>query len=293
MKTKKTIIYLYALIFIEVLILIKSNIVIENVKQSLKIFTQNIFPTLFPNMITASLLSKYDISIIIPKKVKLIFKKFCNFDQYKTSIFILCLLSGSPTSSIILNNYYKKNLITYDDLKYLSYVTQFINPLFIIGFVGIKILGSKKIGFILFLLLLLTNIIKAHKIKKYFSVNEKKDNQISNLNITKNLIDSVNNSISSSLIIFSLIIIFNIITCLITQIFNLNDTTNFIINSILEITGGLNKLKTLNLNIYIKFILCYILLNFGSISINLQTLLLNENKKIRYLKYLISRIIYN
>ena len=80
------------------------------------------------------------------------------------------------------------------------------------------------------------------------------------------------------------------LTILIREILNLNNTLSVIINGILEMTGGVTKVSELNINTLLKIIMTYIMLNFGGLSIHMQAFSMLENKKIRYLKYLIFRL---
>ena len=112
-----------------------------------------------------------------------------------------------------------------------------------------------------------------------------------NKNIIDNFKDSINLSINSILIIFGIIVMFNILIVLISNIFKFKFVTNVLISVFLEITSGITKFKCLNINYLLKFFICYIFLNFGGICIHMQSLSISKNKKIRYLKYLIFRII--
>ena len=56
-------------------------------------------------------------------------------------------------------------------------------------------------------------------------------------------------------------------------------------------TGGIIKLSNLNINIYIKIFLAYYFLNFGGLCIQMQSMSMIDNKKIRYLKYLNFRLL--
>lgn len=283
---KKNIIMLYLLIIIEFIILFNSKIVIDSVKTSIIIFEFNIFPSLFPTMITGGLLVKLNIEKIIPSFIKKIFNKLFNFDDVKLSIFILSFICGSPTSSIIITNYYNKGLITEDECMYMSFITQFINPLFILS-IGINLFNSTAIGFLLLILLLLNNLIKAFILKNKF--NTKRQITYENKAFLNEFITTIKDSINSSLLIFALVITFSLLTTLITNIFNLNQILDLIINSILEVTSSINKLNLLNISKPFKILIAYLILNFGGICIHMQTLFLNPNKKIRYIKYLTFR----
>ena len=78
MTKKSNIFFLYFLILIEILILLNSNIIINAVRSSIKIFLISVFPSLFPTMVIGIMLVKNNVYEIIPKFIKNIFKKVMN-----------------------------------------------------------------------------------------------------------------------------------------------------------------------------------------------------------------------
>ena len=61
MKRKKNIILIYILLSFELMILINSNQIINNVKESSLMFILKIFPSLFPTMVLGNLLIKNNV----------------------------------------------------------------------------------------------------------------------------------------------------------------------------------------------------------------------------------------
>lgn len=290
MKSKKNIILIYLLLSFELLILINSNQIINSVKESSLMFILKIFPSLFPTMVLGNLLIKNNVHLIVPNLIKKIFNKLFNFNDTIVGIFIISMLTGTPSNAIYINEYLNKNLINEKQAENLLCITHFINPLFVVGGVGIGIFNNMKIGFLLLLLLWISNFIKAYLNRKNFITNLNKNNIYIQESFIKTLTSSIKVSINSLLMIFGIVITFNILVTLISNIFNFSLFTNFIINAMLEMTGGIIKLSYLNINIIIKFILSYFILNFGGLCIHMQALSMIENKKIRYLKYLIFRL---
>ena len=291
MKSKKNIILIYLLLSFELLILINSNQIINSVKESSVMFILKIFPSLFPTMVLGNLLIKNNVHLIVPNLIKKIFNKLFNFNDTITGIFIMSMLTGTPSNAIYINDYLNKNLINEKQAENLLCVTHFINPLFVVGGVGIGIFNNVKIGFLLLLLLWISNFIKAYINRKSFITNLNKNDIYIQESFVKTLTSSIKVSINSLLMIFGIVITFNILVTLISNIFNFSLFTNFIINAMLEMTGGIIKLSYLNISIIVKFILSYFILNFGGLCIHMQALSMIENKKIRYFKYLIFRLI--
>ena len=290
MTKKSNIFFLYFLILIEILILLNSNIVINAVRSSIKIFLISVFPSLFPTMVIGIMLVKNNVYEIIPKFIKNIFKKVFNYNDYMTSIFIISLITGTPSNALYINEYLDKGLITNKEAESLLLSTHFINPLFVVGMVGNVIFKSTKIGFIILLTLWISNLIKAYITRPRVYKNINRKNISCNKSIINSFFSSIKQAIYALLTIMGIIILFNMLTILIKEILHLNNTFSVIINGILEMTGGVTKVSELNINTLLKIIMAYIMLNFGGLSIHMQAFSMLENKKIRYLKYLIFRL---
>lgn len=291
MTKKSNILFLYFLIFIEVLILFNSSVIINAVQGSIKIFLKNVFPSLFPTMVIGIMLVKNNVYEIIPKFIRNIFKKVFNYNDYMTSIFIISLISGTPSNALYINEYLDKGLITNNEAESLLLSTHFINPLFVVGMVGNVIFKSTKIGFILLLALWASNLIKAYITRPKVYKNIDKKNISCNEPIINSFFTSIKQAVYALLTIMGIIILFNILTILIREVFNLNNTLFVIINGILEMTGGVTRVSEININTLLKIIMTYVMLNFGGLSIHMQAFSMLENKKIRYFKYLIFRLL--
>ena len=291
MTKKSNIFFLYFLILIEILILLNSNIVINAVRSSIKIFLISVFPSLFPTMVIGIMLVKNNVYEIIPKFIKNIFKKVFNYNDYMTSIFIISLITGTPSNALYINEYLDKGLITNNEAESLLLSTHFINPLFVVGMVGNVIFESTKIGFSILITLWISNLIKAYITRPRIYKNIDRKSISCNKSIINSFFVSIKQAIYALLTIMGIIILFNMLTILIREILNLNNTLSIIINGILEMTGGVTKVSELNINTLLKIIMTYIMLNFGGLSIHMQAFSMLENKKIRYLKYLIFRLI--
>lgn len=290
MTRKKDIFLLYFLLTLELLILINSSLIIKSVKDSSFMFIIKIFPSLFPTMVIGNLLIKNNIELIIPKFIKKIFNKLFNFNDIETSIFIISIFTGTPSNAIYINEYLEKNLITKKEAESLLCATHFINPLFVVAGVGIGVFNDVKIGFLLLFLIWTSNLFKAFLNRNDFKEKRKMNITYNKKSFIITLSESIKTSINALLMIFGIVIMLNLLVALITNIFNLNQFTNTIINGLLEMTGGIMKLSSLDIDICLKIILAYIFLNFGGICIQMQTFSMFNNKKIRYFKYLIFRL---
>ena len=137
----------------------------------------------------------------------------------------------------------------------------------------------------------LYNFIKAFLLRKNFvSTKLKIENKKEKEKFMIVFKDVIKVCMMQLLVIFGIVILFNMLTILIKEVFNINYFFETIINIILEITGGINKISYLNISFIFKIFLSYYSLSFGGICIQMQTLSMITNKKIKYLKYFIFRL---
>ncbi len=284
MTNKKNLIVIYTLLLLEIIILINSKIIIKSVINSSKLFILSIFPSMFPGMIMGNLLIKRKVWKIIPNFIKHVFNKIFKLNDIETSIFIISIFCGAPSNALYINQYLPDK-----NTQKMINITHFINPLFIVGTVGIGIFKSAKIGFILLFIMLIDNLFKAYILKDK-NITITTNIKLKQDTLINDFITSIKTSINSSLLILGLVICFNLLITLITNIFSIPNTINIIINGILEMTSGIIKIKGINFIMPIKIILAYFFLNFGGLCIQMQTISMLENKKISYLKYLIFRL---
>lgn len=292
MTSKKDLFILYFLLLIEIIILMNSKIVINSVIESSKIFILKIFPSLMPTMVLGLLLVKLGIHKIIPNIIKKIFKLLFNFDDVMTTIYIASMICGTPSSASFINEYLNKGMISKKTASNLLCVTHFINPLFVIGTVGIGIFNDSKIGVIILLLSYLSNFTKAFILRKNFiSVNNDVGQEKTTSNdFTTVFKETIKTCMTGLLVILGIVILFNILINLLGEILNIGSFGRAILNMLLEMTGGITKISNLNISFCLKFMLSYYALSMGGMSIWMQTVSMIENKKIKYLKYFIFRL---
>lgn len=287
----KKILYLLLLSIIIFLLLINSFEIIESIKFSFSICINNLFPSLIPFMLLSNILIQYnfinDLSSMFNKLMKL-FKvnKNCSF------AFIMSMLSGTPSNAKYLSDMYNNNLININDIKKCINFCHFTNPIFILGTIGYSFLNNKKLG----LIILISHYLSAFLLGLF----NKKDNLVyienkinkENKNFISILNKSIINTSNTLLLILGIITTFLIITTLIDKIFFISNNFKFIYGFI-ELTQGLKYLSLSNFSIELKTILSTFLISFGGLCIHIQVFSILENKKIRYLPYLISRIIHS
>ena len=285
----KKIIYLILFGFLIFLMLINSYNIMESIRFSFSLCINNLFPSLIPFMLLSNILIKYnfinDISDIFNKVMIKLFKvnKNCSF------AFIMSILSGTPSNAKYLKDLLDNRLISIKDVRKCLNFCHFTNPIFIIGTIGLTFLNSKKLGLIILISHYISSIIIGLYNKSEISLND----NILKLKNTKNnfiniLKESINSTSSTLLLILGIITTCTIITCIINNIFLINNDLKFIYGFI-EVTQGLKYLSLSNFSIELKSIISSFLISFGGFCIHAQVFSILDNKKIRYYPYLLAR----
>ena len=284
----KKIFTFFIFILIIYLILLNSYEIMESIRFSFSLCINNLFPSLIPFMLLSNILINYnfinDLSNIFLKLMKLFkINKNCSF------AFIMSILSGSPSNAKYLNDLYNNKLINESDIQNSLNFIHFVNPIFILGTIGYTFLNDKKLGLIILISHYLSALLLGLFNKKN-SLNIDTNIKIkNNNNFIKILKDSINSTISTLLLILGIITTCIIITTILN---NLIDIKCKYIYGVLEITQGLKYLSISNLDLKLKTIISSFLISFGGFCIHAQVFSIIENKKIRYLPYLKSRIIH-
>ena len=273
---KNTILCIFSL-FIIILIVINYKTINFSIINSSNIFFYKIFPSLFVMLLISNILTEINLVNYINIPFKYINKKLFKINSNTSYIFLISILTGTPGNCLTIKNLYENNSITKNDIQKIILFTHFINPFFIINNIKYKtilVLLSHYLSNIII------GIIYRNKYKNidsnYIKSNNKK---ISNI-----LFDSIDKSIHTSIFILGTIITFNIIS---------SSFNSKLLNSLLEFSIGINYINSLNISYKVKTILCGGLLSFGGICIHIQVYGILNKINIKYIPYLISRIIHS
>ena len=245
MKRKLTIFLIMTLI---ILIFKNYTLVLESTINGVSIWLYKVFPYLFIMIIIQDLLINLNLTSI--------------FKNPSTYIFIMSIISGTPSSAYIISKLVKDNEISSNYGNICLIFTFFANPLII--YIS---------NFIIYL---------------YF----KKDLPLCNINGKSkniNISSSIKTSINTNLMVLGSIIFYLVISSIIINTFNISYPFDIFIKGILEMTQGLNSL--INLNIKFKEIIAIFFITFGGFSIHTQVKCILDEQGLNYKYFLKGRII--
>ena len=293
MKTKyKNIIIIICSLFFLVNLIIYRNLVFDTVGFSLNIWITSLLPALFPFFIVSDILINYDVIKYFPKVIRNSIKYLFNVSDNGLVIILLSMLSGFPSNARNIKNMYLDKKITKEEGEHLLYFTHFSNPMFILGTIPL-ILNSNKISKYILISHYLANIILGICLRKYNRVN---NSNTSNYKEDKHnfglvLTTSIRKSLDSVLGILGTLTVFLIISTLLINFFNLDNTSSLLVKSILELTSGLKELGNYNLLDKYLLIISSCILSFGGLSVHMQVINELVDTDISYKNYFIGRIL--
>ena len=151
---KKNIIAIIFTLFLICLVLF-SNSNLAATSNGLKLWANNVVPSLFPFLVATSLLSEtnivYYLSLLLDKFMRPLF----NVPGIGAFPLIMGVVSGYPVGAKIVSNLYENGSLSKDEAERLLCFTNNSGPLFIMGTVGVSFYANSIIG----LILLITHIL--------------------------------------------------------------------------------------------------------------------------------------
>lgn len=330
---------MFVIITICLVIFSKSNLTAT--KNGLTLWATCVVPSLFPFFVITNLLSHTKVVSFTGKLLDKFMRPLFNIPGIGGFAFVMGLISGYPVGAKIVSDFRFNGLITKDEGERMLAFTNNSGPLFIISSVGISLFGDTTTG----LLLLCTHVLacitvgivlgkfskksdeefriyKKYRLSKNLSTSqstnyiEKKSNKpfsnANSQNVTlKNLGEvlgnSINNSISTILMIGGFVVIFSVIISILNQTHALDFLSKFfnpilaflgfdltfakpLLSGILELTNGVNLISGIHIKaISQNVVLCAFLLGFGGFSVLLQVFSIVAKTDLSMKKYFIGK----
>ena len=287
----------FILVFFTICLVVFSNSNLKAAKNGLVLWANSVVPSLFPFFVATELLSYTNFTYYLGKLLNKFMKPLFNIRGEGSFAFIMGILSGYPMGAKIAANFRQNNICSKVECERLLSFTNNSGPLFIIGSVGISLLGNSTIGFLLLFTHLLASISvgflfrfwKRNDTEKFISDSSNVKNKNIKLSSLGEVIgNSIKNSINTILMIGGFVVLFSVILSILKTSNLLNISCYFmkpvfelfripqafysgIISGVIELTNGLNIICHIpEKNISINIIIASFILGLGGISVLLQ-----------------------
>ena len=305
-KILTSILIMFLLIFCAFEILSESNTIMNTVSYSFDIWINNIFPSLFPFFVLSEILIQYGFVELVSELFKPIFTKLFKINSNAAFVFIMSMISGFPSNAKYTRELYLQNKLTDKESTKILMFSHFSNPLFILGTISITFLNDKRLGILIIISHYISNIIIGLIFRNYNKSNISNEKfsfknsilKMHNKRINNDkkigaiITSALTNSINTLLLLLGVITTFLIITTIIDNNFHPDLFSKSIISGLLEMTQGLKHVSILNISNYYKAILITAIISFGGLSVHTQIISIISDTKIRYLPFLLARILH-
>lgn len=278
-----------------------SLLVISAVQNAYNIWANNVFPSLFPFFVISSILIGINFPRVLGEITKPLMNKLFKIKSDTAFIFIMSLLSGSPSNAKYAREMYLNGSITLNDANKILIFTHFSSPIFILGTMT-TFLNNKSIGIYILVIHYISNIIMGLFIRN-INPNKDKEDKISlkkvlyeasnsTDNISSIVTKSIVSSINTIIMILGVISISTVLIAIINNSINLSKLSECIISGLIEMTNGLRVLGALDISLKLKTTIGIFFISFGGLSVHLQVISIINDTKIKYKYYFLARIIH-
>ena len=278
-------------IFFSIIFIFTNNKeVAQVIIDAVNLFLKKVFVSLFPMFIINDLLIQHNIPYYFYLIFNNSFKKIFKTSGISAYVFIMSLISGSPSNAYILKELATNNKISIEEANHFLMFTFFSNPLFLTMMLStiFPLNTTIKIIMIHYISNILIGILMRKKAPDISKENFQKEEK----NKTSSLTKSITKSISTLLMILGTVTFYMLLTYIITYPFANNLLLKTITSGFLEITNGLNNLANLTIFPKIKEIIAIAMISFGGLSIHTQIKAILEDTKINYKYFLKGRMMH-
>lgn len=266
MKRKLTILLIMTFI---ILIFKNYELVLKSTIDGVTIWLYKVFPYLFIMIIMQDILINLNLTSY--------------FKRTSTYIFIMSILSGSPSSAYIISKLVNNNDISEDYGDVCLIFTFFANPLFLYTILKL-IFNNNSTTIKLLIIIYLSNLLLYLFYKKELP-NNKLKGKPQNINLAL----SIKTSINTNLMVLGSIVFYLVISNIIINTFNISYPYSTFVKGFLEMTQGLNSL--IDCNIKLKEIITIGFITFGGLSIHTQVKCILDEYNLSYKYFLKGRIL--
>lgn len=157
MKAKLLVVYFLSALLL-VCIIFHTETAITAAKEALVVCGQTVIPSLFPFFVLSSFMIGTGFVSSLGKLLSPLAKHIFRVSGSGAVVFVVGILCGYPTGAKMVAELYEKNLITKNEANRLLPFCNNSGPLFVIGAVGIGMLGNKRLGCLLYIVHILSAV---------------------------------------------------------------------------------------------------------------------------------------
>lgn len=267
------------------------KVMINSSINSLLIFREKLFPSIFPFFVLSFLFINMGYPLILNKYFKNITRKIFHLSENTTFIFLMSIISGFPSGAKYITKDYNNNYITKEEGNQLLLFTHFANPLFVLGTCGI-LLNNRKLAYKILICQLLANIILGILVRpKEITISKEKEGAFNAPSLISILPDAINEAMEVLIFMLGSITIFQFFTNCFLLFTNESVFVKTIFTGIMDLTSGISLVPSLPISLELKGLIMLIFITFGSLSVHLQVINAIKSTNLSYANFFIGRIL--
>ncbi len=263
-----------------ILFIVCSDTVKNAVGNSLRLSVASVIPSVFPSAMLSSVLAAVGGGELFGKLTgKPISRVFGTSDNAASAV-LLGLLCGFPIGAVTAFELYRNRTLTEKELFLTVSVSSVPSPAFVISAVGGAMLGNKRLGILLYIIIIISNIISARLFSpkkekcyiEYETNTEKKD-------FISAVVSAIPSAVSATLNVTAYIVFFSALCACITDItafFDVSDTFTSVLHGFLEISGGCAEAASACGSL--AFPTCAAFLGFSGVAVHFQIISATDGK---------------
>lgn len=166
-------IFMAGLLAVMLLLILYPERYIKSSMDGITLFVTAVLPSLFPFFFITAILTRMRAVSKLSKVFSPLTKRLFNCSGISSYVYLMSILSGYPVGSKIISELRQSGAIGKNEATRMSAFCSTSGPLFIIGSIGLTMLGNKRAGLIIYLCHILSGLITGLIFRFYGKKEEK------------------------------------------------------------------------------------------------------------------------
>jgi len=269
--------------------------VLDAAKDGLMLWFTNVLPALLPFIVITNMLVALGFIRVMGKIMRPIMQYVFGLPGAGGVALIVGLISGYPMGAKTVADLCKNGEISIEEAGHLLKFCNNAGPLFLVGVVGVGLLGDSTAGYVLWAGHGLTALFMGIVTRKHVNCNSFNKNvtmKIGSTNVAKVLTDAVKNAMDALVFVGGLIIFFSVVVRVVLVIFG-DGYYMGVVAGIIEVTNGAKMLADTT-GVISATTLAAIggIIGFGGVSVHAQVVHFTAGTGVRVGEYIMYKLLH-
>ena len=245
-----------------------------------------LIPSLFLFMVIAAFVVRSNLADVLTKPLKKFSQAVFRLPAVSLSAILLAMIGGYPIGGRCVGALYEQNLITLKQAQKTAYIAVAAGPGFVVNYIGIALLNSKKTGMILLAAQILAVILTGVIVGKTVPCEEMQEQRQAVSHSGNLIIDAVSDASKGAFSMCAMVIVFCAAGEVAAAIFSPFPEAVKLTSGFLEVTTGVNQTTG-----YYPLWMTAFYIGFGGLSVHFQIFASLKNVAVKKYLFFLFRII--